>query len=129
MTSKLRMSTYKNHIYSSTDQTPLAQKAKSAAVFDVILFCICHDMGFRKRRTINMKNMIYHNCCTMKPMNGARDLLIQNWFYKKSKGRQCKGRRPRNFDFFQLILNAPCLSAFFTWYRLSLSGLIRNLQI
>ena len=32
--------------------------------------------------------------------NGAWDLLIQNWFYKKSKGRQCKGRRPRNFDFF-----------------------------
>ena len=28
------------------------------------------------------------------------DLKIQNWFYKKSKGRQCKGRRPRNFDFF-----------------------------
>ena len=51
------------------DQTPLAQKAKSAAVFDVILFCICHDMGFGKRRTINMKNMIYRNCCTMKAMN------------------------------------------------------------
>ena len=31
---------------------------------------------------------------------GRVDLLIQNWFYKKSKGRQCKGRRPRNFDFF-----------------------------
>ena len=34
------------------------------------------------------------------PIMGRVDLLIQNWFYKKSKGRQCKGRRPRNFDFF-----------------------------
>ena len=34
---------------------------------------------------------------------GRVDLLIKNWFYKKSKGRQCKGR---NSDFFQLILNA-----------------------
>ena len=34
---------------------------------------------------------------------GRVNLLIQNWFYKKSKGRQCKGR---NSDFFQLILNA-----------------------
>ena len=39
---------------------------------------------------------------------GRVDLLIQNWFHRKSKGRQCKGRWPRNFDFFQLILNAHC---------------------
>ena len=38
--------------------------------------------------------------------NGARVLQIQNWFYRKSKGRQCKGRQPRNFDFLQLMLNA-----------------------
>ena len=31
---------------------------------------------------------------------GRVDLLIQNWFHRKSKGRQCKGRWPRNFDFF-----------------------------
>ena len=30
---------------------------------------------------------------------GRVDLLIQNWFHRKSKGRQCKGRWPRNFDF------------------------------
>ena len=53
----------------ATILSPLAQKAKSAAVFDVSLFCICHDMGFRKRRAINMENMIHRNCCTMKPMN------------------------------------------------------------
>ena len=33
--------------------------------------------------------------------NGAWDLLIQNCFFlQKVKGRQCKGRWPRNFDFF-----------------------------
>ena len=42
----------------------------------------------------------------MPPCNGARVLQIQNWFYRKSKGRQCKGRQPRNFDFLQLMLNA-----------------------
>lgn len=31
---------------------------------------------------------------------GRVDLLVQNWFHRKSKGRQCKGRWPRNFDFF-----------------------------
>ena len=35
-------------------------------------------------------------------------MQIQYWFHRKSKGRQCKGRRPRNFDFLQLILNAHC---------------------
>ena len=38
--------------------------------------------------------------------NGARVLQIQNWFHRKSKGRQCKGRQPRNFDFLQLTLIA-----------------------
>ena len=38
--------------------------------------------------------------------NGARVLQIQDWFHRKSKGRQCKGRQPRNFDFLQLMLNA-----------------------
>ena len=33
-------------------QSPLFLREKSAAVFDVILFCIWHDMGFGKRRTI-----------------------------------------------------------------------------
>ena len=51
------------------EQCPLALREKSAAVFDVILFCIWHDMGFGKRRTINTKNMIYLNCCTINPIN------------------------------------------------------------
>ena len=38
--------------------------------------------------------------------NGARVLQIQNWFHRKSRGRQCKDRQARNFDFLQLMLNA-----------------------
>ena len=37
----------------------------------------------------------------------------------KQAGRQCKGRKPRNFDFLQLTLNAHCVSritVFGAWF-------------
>ena len=59
--------------------------------------------------------MLKDNGVIIHVRNGARDLLIQNWFYKKSKGRQWKGRRPRNFYFFSwssmpIILIIFCLA-------------------
>ena len=53
--------------------------------------------------------------CRLYDAMGNVDLLIQNWFHKKSKGRQCKGRRPRNFDFFSWS------STPIEWFSLSLS--------
>ena len=52
--------------------------------------------------------LFYHYCYWTSGVirMGRVNLLIQNWFYKKSKGRQCKGRRPRNFDFFSPLTAA-----------------------
>ena len=54
--------------------------------------CGCYITGWRHSR-----HLLYFEIFGAM---GRVDLLIQNWFNKKSKGRQCKGRRPRNFDFF-----------------------------
>ena len=56
---------------------------------------------------------------------GNVDLLIQNWFHRKSQGRQGKGRWPRNFDFLQLMLNAhyfPCVWFLRALFRPILGG-------
>ena len=54
--------------------------------------CGCYITGWRHSR-----HLLYFEIFGAM---GRVDLLIQNWFHRKSKGRQCKGRWPRNFDFF-----------------------------
>ena len=52
--------------------------------------------------------------------------IYQNWINKESKGRQWKGRRPRNFDFFSADPQCPLQTKPSVWDVL---GRRANLQI